>query len=457
MYGPRPLGVALAAALIALAWAASAAAERPSVLARVAPGVAAEGLGPTARPALPPGVVRQLERRAGRALPALRRWYRVPAANAAGARRLARALDVRPGVTAGLAARLAPPPATCRVPPPGGWPVVSAGAPTPDLTPFQDHRAGLAIPPGAAGAGVTIADVEYDWRPSHEELVARTLPAAVAPPGGLDPSFHATEHGTAVLAVLGAADDGRGVSGLAPAAELRPLSPFSVTGAYELQAAIAVTAAGLQPGDVLLVEQQILVDLDPAPAVERLVLAPVEADAFARDVVAAAAAAGIVVVEPAGNEGVDLASLGRPWLAIAAGEAGHSGALMVGAGGSGLSLSGDLGTAARSNHGRRVDVQGYGEGVVTAGYGEGWSPAGDRAYTACFDGTSSAAATVAGAVAVLQGVLEAAGRAPLTPAIVRERLVATGLPQPVGETRFIGPRPQVAPAAALALTAAPAP
>ena len=40
------------------------------------------------------------------------------------------------------------------------------------------------------------------------------------------------------------------------------------------------------------------------------------------------------------------------------------------------------------------------------------------------------------------------------PTAVRARLVATGLPQPVGETRPIGPRPQVA-AAALALTAAP--
>ena len=53
-------------------------------------------------------------------------------------------------------------------------------------------------------------------------------------------------------------------------------------------------------------------------------------------------------------------------------------------------------------------------------------------------------------------VVEAAGRAPLAPAVVRARLVATGLPQPSGTTQPIGPRPQVAAAAALALTAAPA-
>jgi serine protease len=454
---PRPPAAALAATLLALVCAASAsAAGRPSVLARVAPGVAAERLGPTARPALAPGVVRILERRAGHPLPALRRWYRVPSASAAGTHRLARALDARSGVAVSVAVRLAPPPSICRIPPAGGWPLVSAGAPTPDLTPFQDHRAGLAIPPGAGGAGVTIGDVEYDWRPGHEELAPRSLPAPVAPAGGLDPAFLAKEHGTAVLALLGAADDGRGVSGLAPAAALRPRSPFSPAGAYVLQGTIADAAAGLRPGDVLLVEQQILVDSDPSPAVQRFVLAPVEADPLSRDVIAAATAAGIVVVEPAGNEGVDLGSLGSPWLAATAGEAGYSGALMVGAGGSAVSPSGDLRTGVRSNFGRRVDVQGYGEGVVTAGYGEGWSPPGDRAYTSCFDGTSAAAATVAGAVAVLQGVVEAAGRAPLAPAVVRARLVATGLPQPSGTTQPIGPRPQVAAAAALALTAAPA-
>ena len=54
-------------------------------------------------------------------------------------------------------------------------------------------------------------------------------------------------------------------------------------------------------------------------------------------------------------------------------------------------------------------------------------------------------------------VVEAAGRAPLTPTVVRARLLATGLPQPQGTTQPIGPRPQVAAAAALALTAVPVP
>ena len=76
-----------------------------------------------ARPALTRGVVRILERRAGRPLPALRRLYRVPAGSAAGARRLARALDARAGVEVAVALRPAPPPAICRIPPAGGWPL----------------------------------------------------------------------------------------------------------------------------------------------------------------------------------------------------------------------------------------------------------------------------------------------------------------------------------------------
>lgn len=437
MSRPASVAAVLAAALAVLLPAASAA-PAPVTHSRIAP-AASLAPGTAARPAVPGAVVRRLERRAGRALSSLRRWRRVPA----------RAPLPRPGFAP---ARPAPPPAICRIPPPGGWPPVVPERPTPDLSAYQDHRAGLALPPGALGAGVTIADVEYDWRPGHEELAARGLTAA--PPAVLDPAFLAAEHGTAVLALLGAPDDGRGVSGIVPAAALRPRTPFSASGAYELPLAIATAAAALAPGDVLLVEQQIFADADPDPDAVRRVLAPVEADPFSRDAVAAAVAAGLTVVEPAGNQGEDLARLARPWLTAAPGEPGHTGALVVGSGGSGLGPSAELATGVRSGFGRRVDLQGYGEGVVTAGYGDPWSLGGDRAYTACFDGTSSAAATVAGAVAALQGIARARTDGPLGPAAVRAALVATGLPQPPGETRPVGPRPQVA-AAALTIPASP--
>jgi hypothetical protein len=131
-----------------------------------------------------------------------------------------------------------------------------------------------------------------------------------------------------------------------------------------------------------------------------------------------------------------------------------TGALMVGAGGSGLGEPPvpDRERVPGSNWGQRVDLQGYGAAVVTTGYadlsgGDGADP--DLAYTACFDGTSSASATVAGAAAVLQAEAIRRTGAPLTPAEVRDLLVSTGLPQsqtPGDEgaaPENIGPRPQV--------------
>jgi hypothetical protein len=453
--GGRILIAAAAAALtLPLTVSPSAsAATAPSVLVRASSAGAADALGAGAVPALPPASVARLERRAGRPLPELRGLYRLRAGGTAHARRLARALDARAGVAAALDPAPAPPPATCRAAPEEGWPVLGPG-PTPDLMPLQDYREGLDVPEGADGAGVRIADVEYEWRRTHEELAGRRLAAPVLSPGGLDPGFLAEEHGTAVLGVLAGDDDGEGVTGLAPDAAVVPLSPFfpARPALFDLLGAILEASGRLRAGDVLLIEQQ--VDLAP-PGAPRA-LAPVEAVPEIRRLIRAIVDAGIVVVEPAGNGGVDLAGLRRPWLADPA-DPGHSGALIVGAGHSALTGD-DLARAAGSNFGARVDLQGYGAGVVTSGYGEalgaGREP--DRNYTSCFDGTSSAAATVAGAVAALQGLARAAG-APLTPEAVRAALVGTGARPAEPTDEPIGPRPQVAQAAALIDVAPPPP
>ena len=111
-----------------------------------------------------------------------------------------------------------------------------------------------------------------------------------------------------------------------------------------------------------------------------------------------------------------------------------------------------------SNYGARVDLQGFGAGVVTTGYGEGIGPPGprDRAYTSCFDGTSSASATVAGAVAALQGLAIDPTAPPLTPAVrARPRRHRPRPSRPGG--RADRPAPQVAAAAALVGAVAPPP
>jgi hypothetical protein len=339
----------------------------------------------------------------------------------------------------------APPPATCRVAPSPGWAGYAEDPGSADLSPFQDYRAAMGIGTGVRGSGVTIADVEYEWRPGHVELGGLGL---TAPPAtGLPPGYRASDHGTAVLGVLGASPDGKGVSGLVPDADIRPYSPFA-TGSYDPAAAIAAAAQGLGPGDVLLVELQ---------AIQDDTLIPIEGIRTVRQAIRDAVDRGIVVVEPAGNGGVDVGAIGIGWLAGQTAP-GHSGALMVGAGGSDQDMNGstNLRRVTGSNFGSRVDVQGVGVGVVTSGYGEGLGGADDRAYTACFDGTSSAAATVAGAVAALQSGAIAQRGAPLTPAQVRTLLVQTGLRQVSPGDGVIGPRPQVD-AALLRLAGAPPP
>jgi hypothetical protein len=383
-------GRLIAASAVALAVSApvAAAAPTPAVLV-TAPPAEADALGPAARPALPAAALDRLERRAGRRVPELRRLYRLEAAGPAAAHRLASRLDARPGVKA-VVASPPPPPAVCREDPPGGWPALDPAAATPDLSAFQDYRLGLGIPDGAAGAGVRVADIEYEWRRTHEELGDRGLAAPVLTPGGLDPAFRAEEHGTAVLGILGADDDASGITGLAQAAQIEALSPFlqANPGVYDPLRATLDAFQRLRSGDVLLIEQQTQVG-----SAGSTVFAPIEALPPMRDLIRAIVDAGVVVVEPAGNGNSDLAALNLPWLA-GPGDPGDSGALIVGAGGT-PSAGTDLqrtGGANGSNYGARVDLQGFGAGVLTSGYGEGIGAPEpkDRAYTSCFDGTSSA-------------------------------------------------------------------
>lgn len=411
------------------------------VTVHVPPGASATALPDGATPLVDPRDAEALADRAamrGRRAPDLTRWYAVPADSPAEGRALARALDAPAGQSAALQPPPPPPPrAACRQPlAETGWPAIPPSGRVPDLSQAEEHRSGFNLPPTADGAGVRVGDIEYSWRPSHEELRARRLPAP--------PSTDHEEHGTSVLAIIGGARDGQGTSGLAPAAELRPLSPL-IDGSYNLPGAITRMAGGLSAGDVLLIEQQAWADS------QQTRFGPVEIDPAVREAIAATTAAGIIVVEPAGNgvdggdEGIDLDALGIPL----EGEPGYSGAIMVGAGQSPVATGGgmDLGRESFSNYGRRVDVQGYGESVVTAGRARTGEviggPSPDRSYTACFNGTSSAAATVAGAVAAFQSLARARFGAPLDPRVVRRRLVQTGLPQRDPASGSIGPRPQI--------------
>lgn len=328
-----------------------------------------------------------------------------------------------------------------------GGPVQGPFAPA--LDPLQDLRTDMdlaGLPAGGDGAGVRVADVEYDWDAQNAELDTRAL----GTPSSTAPYANAISHGTAALSVVGGRADGHGITGIAPAAELIPVTSMQ-GGAWNPGAGIDAAAARLRAGDVLLVEQQGQVGNW---------LVPVYADAGARAAMVRAAGRGIVVVIPAGNgdrvtsTGGDLgaATFTAPGdvIVVGAGQSSHAGGV-TGA------------RAAFSNFGPDVDVQGPGMGVVAA---HAWptlytplvgTEADDphRSYTACFNGTSSAAAVMAGGIASMQGIARAARGTPFTPAEVEARLRATGTPQVQPSTGSIGPTARFRAAADLVPPGAP--
>ncbi|HEU4408644.1 MAG TPA: S8 family serine peptidase [Polyangiaceae bacterium] len=301
---------------------------------------------------------------------------------------------------------------------------------------------------GALGDGVRIVDLEWAWRYAHEDLAG--LRGGVI--GGQPVQDHAHEdHGTAVLGVLGACHNGFGVRGLVPNAQvdavaLQDSNTDPTELALPLAEAICFAADRLAPGDLILLEVQM----------------PGRRCGFARrgdaygyiapewwpDVFAAiryAAAREVLVVEAAGNGAQDLddplyderaegfpASWSNPFRGGVS-----SGAIVVAAG-----APDDHETRLGfSNYGSRVDAHAWGDEVFTTGYGLFMAAGRNRTYTHRFDGTSSAAAIVAGVLASVQGVLRQHGRAPLKPADAARLLRSTGK-APQRDIR-IGNRPQL--------------
>ena len=326
-------------------------------------------------------------------------------------------------------------PALKPAPPPGDVP-----PPTPDFTPHQfylnSNKFGVGAVrhlPGADGFDVFVADVEYDWNLDHEDL---ELPTDSNIDPDDTPHFPIYEdHGTATLGVLGAGNNGYGVTGMSPGASLYIAPAITFEHGYNPARIIDIAARNLAPGDILLIEQQNFVcGLSE--------YGPIEFYPPVFDAVSAATAAGIVVVMAAGNGGVNLDDPACEGLFDR--NIRDSGAIIVGAG-----APADLRRLSFSSYGSRVDVQGYGSSIVTTGYGDLFgSGDDDQEYTGNFSGTSSASVIVAGAVTVLQGLLKAAGREPLRSREMRSLLVETGsFPTNSEQETPIGPLPNVSTAA----------
>lgn len=366
--------------------------------------------------------------------------------------------------------------------------VVTSGPPslelTPDLTRYQEFlnpasEGGIDAcyawtKRGGTGAGVNIIDIEGAWRFSHEDLLEN--PSGCV--GGVQVSkFKWRKHGTAVLGILGGDHNGIGIAGMCPEARVNTISIFGnsngdPSGDWGTAEAIWQAADILRPGDIILIELH-----EPGPVVNfqenetnQFGYIPVEWWPCNMTAIMYATARNIIVVEAAGNGeqclDAEIYNQNPPaphgpfpywWQNPFKRDPIDTRAILVGAGvppeGTHGSRTGpDRSRWELSNFGTAVDTQGWGEEVATCGGNNDLGNASaeeDRRYTRRFNGTSSAAAMVAGALGCLQGVLRARGRF-LEPTRARRLLQDNrlGSPQqdgPLGPSSMepVGPRPDL--------------
>lgn len=322
---------------------------------------------------------------------------------------------------------------------------------------------------GGKGANVTICDLEYTWNLNHRDLSPGIQ--TLVPPGYLADVTLDDDHGTAVLGVLAGREvysywDGAnkvsylGVTGMVPDATITVGPTFlwdSGTGLTDvhIDAAIINALLSLTVGDVILIEQQIYGPNHGGSGSGQFGLVPAEWELANYNAIVTAVGVGVHVVEAAGNGSQNLDapeySTGNsnhwPFLA-----GNNSGAIIVGAGNVPLSFGGSNISRSRiwySNYGSRVDVQGWGDRVMTTGYNlpdvGNTNPNDD--YFDDFGGTSSGSATVAGAAALLESIHEGyfSGQV-MSPAILRASLISNGAPQQSGTyptSQHIGPLPDL--------------
>lgn len=315
-------------------------------------------------------------------------------------------------------------------PPPG-----DLAPPTPSFHARQHH--GTAAPAGVGawaaaralgglGAHRRLVVVEWSWHRAHEDIASLArAPILLAPASALF-----ADHGTASIGLVAADPDLAGIRGAASEVELA-LSSANASAGYSVARALLAAQGFLRAGDVVLLEVQ---------ARSPLGLVPAELDRADFDAIRNLVAAGIHVIEPAGNGGVDLDD---PFFAGVFDRAQRdSGAILVAAAD---------GTPPRrasfSSFGSRVDVNAHGQRVTTTGFGDLFDPVPtpEQRYTASFSGTSSAAAITAGAALQVLGAhaahLAPFGAPPLTPLALRDLLRRTGTPPAtVNEAQQIGRR-----------------
>ena len=155
-----------------------------------------------------------------------------------------------------------------------------------------DTHGGFSL--GGDGAGIGFVDLEQGWNLNHRDLkdAQITLISGV--------SWYDYPHGTSVLGEVLMVNNTIGGIGIAPSAKGRVISLWRAESNPNTAAAIRHAAASMSFGDVLLLEVQ---ETDPVGGTD---FWPAEILDVNYHEIRRATAAGIVVVEAAGNGGHDL-------------------------------------------------------------------------------------------------------------------------------------------------------
>ena len=306
------------------------------------------------------------------------------------------------------------------------------------------------------GENVSLFHVEYLWNLNHEDLELYPSDLISGTVQSLPLDLDAEQHETAVIGEIIGYDNAYGITGIANKTDIKLVSGYHFVD-QPFTAAIDFAASKASPGDVLLLTvgefgptqdaqgNPLPCDTTCDPGGSNCYGVPYEYFLEDFDAVKAATDKGVILVEAAGNGQADLDHpvYGGRFNRTSV----DSGAIIVGAGHPPYSGAEPLSPTCWSNHGSRVDVQGWGEWVMTTGYGKFFdgdfdeqNPGGaindENQYYSYFSGTSAAAPIVASAAAVIQGHYKntLGWTYGLSPYTMRKLLTETGTPQQVQTT-----------------------
>lgn len=327
---------------------------------------------------------------------------------------------------------------------------------------FQGYRSASPLGIGVDGLDfenltitptVTLIDVEQSWNYRHEDIGLFYNSPITGKNRYMISQF--SDHGTAVMGIINALDNDKGILGIAHYTDDILLSshyrgehrPHNVALALEM----ILEDDNSSEGSIVLIE----VGYPDKETIASRGSWPVEVNYLDQAAIILLTDNNRIVIEAAGNAGLPLDDLrfekeeGRtnfPDRLVSGTE--HfidSGAIFVGA----ANPNNKMNRWNSSNHGSRVDCFAWGVGVTTAGYYQldtGGTTSQDDDYTNQFGGTSAAAAIIASVALIVQDYYISNNLGPfLTPREMRDILSdsAHGTPQGTDVSGNIGIMPDL--------------